>query len=149
VIPGAEALIVGGVNTWDDDPIGPPEQFVWTRYPQVVDTPIVNQAILSWATDGYLLGTAMRPYAEYHESQAHKTISTGVVSHTINFHQRFDASEWLLLANKSIWAGRGRTYGFCNVWTTDGQLVATFTQDSIVRAFRDHKDHTSDYQRIM
>jgi acyl-CoA thioesterase II len=150
VIPGAEALIVGGVNTWsDDEPVGPAEQFVWTRYPDSVDHPIVNQAIISWATDGYLIGTAMRPYGDYHEGKAHKTISTGVVSHTINFHQRFDASTWLLLANESVWAGRGRTHGRCNIWTQDGRLVATCTQDNIVRGFADQQDHTGDYQRIM
>ena len=150
VIPGAEALIVGGVDTWsDDEPVGPPEQFVWTRYPEPTGAPIVDQAILSWATDGYLIGTAMRPHAEYHEGRAHRTISTGVVSHTINFHDRFDVSQWLLLANESVWAGRGRTYGRCNVWTRDGRLVATYTQDNIVRGFGDQQDHTGDYQQIM
>jgi acyl-CoA thioesterase II len=150
VIPGAEARIAGGVDTWsDDEPVGPAEQFVWTRYPERIDSPIVNQAILSWATDGYLIGTAMRPYADFHEGKAHKKISTGVVSHTVNFHQRFDASEWLLLAHQSVWAGRGRSHGRCDVWSEDGRLVATFTQDNIVRAFRDNRDHTGDYQRIM
>ena len=79
--------------------------------------PVVHQAVLSWATDGFLIGTAMLPHAGYNESHAHRTISTGVVSHTVNFHERFDASEWLLLAHESIWAGRGRTHGRCNVWT--------------------------------
>ena len=48
-----------------------------------------------------------------------------------------------------VWAGRGRTHGRCNVWTQDGTLVATYTQDNLVRAFADRKDHTGDYQRIM
>jgi len=150
VMPGAEARIVGGVNTWvDDEPVGPAEQHIWTRYAAGASSPLEHQAILSWATDGYLIGTAMRPYADYHEGKAHKTISTGVVSHTINFHDRFDVADWLLLANESIWAGRGRTHGRCNIWTQDGRLVATYTQDNIVRAFADKKDHTADYQRIM
>ena len=53
------------------------------------------------------------------------------------------------LANESIWAGRGRTHGRCTVWTADGRLVATYTQDNLVRRFGDGKDHTGDYQRIM
>jgi acyl-CoA thioesterase II len=109
----------------------------------------VNQAILSWATDGYLIGTAMLPHEGYNEGHAHKTISTGVVSHTLNFHDRFDASEWLLLANESVWAGRGRTHGRCNIWTQDGRLVATYTQDNLVRGWSDGKDHTADYKSIM
>ena len=149
VFPGAEARIVGDIDAWSEDqPVGPALQNVWTRfdatYPQVV-----NQAILSWATDGWLIGTSMLRHEQVWQHQAHRTISTGVVSHTLNFHERFEADEWLLLANESIWAGRGRTHGRCNVWTQDGRLVATYTQDNLVRGFADNKDHTGDYKRIM
>jgi acyl-CoA thioesterase len=150
VFPGAEGRIVGGVNTWsDDEPLRDPVQDVWTRFDLSSDDPVVHQAVLSWATDGYLIGTAMLPHEGYNEAHAHRTISTGVVSHTVNFHERFDVSQWLLLAHESVWAGRGRSHGRCNVWTEDGRLVATFTQDNLVRAFPDAQDHTGDYQRIM
>jgi acyl-CoA thioesterase len=149
VFPGAIGLIVDGINTWsDDEPLRPPLQNVWTRYTDTFAQP-VNQAILSWATDGFLIGTSMLPHEHYNEGSAHKTISTGVVSHTLNFHDRFEANEWLLLAHEGIWAGRGRTHGRCNIWTADGRLVATYTQDNLVRAFDDGKDHTGDYRRIM
>jgi len=149
VFPGATGLIVGGLDTWSDkEPLRPPLQNVWVRYPDTYAQP-VNQAILSWATDGFLIGTSMLPHEGHNEGQAHKTISTGVLSHTISFHDRFEANEWLLLAHESIWAGRGRTHGRCTVWTQDGRLVATYTQDSLVRGFTDGKDHSSDYKRIM
>ncbi len=150
VFPGATGLIVEGINTWsDDEPLRDPVQNIWTRFEFASDDPVVHQAVLSWATDGYLIGTAMLPHPGYNESHAHRTISTGVVSHTVSFHEPFDASEWLLLANESVWAGRGRSHGRCNVWTQDGRLVATFTQDNLVRAFPDRRDHNEDYQRIM
>jgi acyl-CoA thioesterase II len=150
VFPDAEGRIVDGVNTWsDDEPLRPPIQYVWTRYPRAFESTLVNQAILSWATDGYLIGTAMLPHPGVNEGHAHREISTGVVSHTINFHDRFDVSQWLLLANQSVWAGRGRSYGLCNIFTRDGKLVATYTQDNIVRAFADGGDHSGDYKRIM
>jgi acyl-CoA thioesterase len=150
VFPGAVGRIDGGVNTWsDDEPLRDPVQNIWTRFDLASNDPVVHQAVISWATDGYLIGTAMLPHADYNESHAHRTISTGVVSHTVNFHERLDASEWLLLANESVWAGRGRTHGRCNVWTRDGRLVATYTQDNIVRAFADRRDHSGDYQHIM
>jgi acyl-CoA thioesterase len=149
VFPGARGLIVDGIDTWsDDEPLRPALQNVWTRFDHDYSTP-VNQAILSWATDGYLIGTSMLPHEGHNEGHAHKTISTGVVAHTLNFHDRFRADEWLLMAAESIWAGRGRTHGRCNIWTRDGRLVATYTQDNLVRGFADGKDHTSDYNRIM
>jgi acyl-CoA thioesterase len=149
VFPGAEGRIVGGINTWDDDePLRPPVQPVWTRYGQSYAHP-VDQAILSWATDGFLIGTAMLPHAGYHEGQAHRTISTGVISHSMSFHDPFRADQWLLLAHESVWAGRGRTHGRATVWTEDGRLVASYTQDNLVRAWADARDHTDDYKRIM
>lgn len=147
--PGSTACIVDGINTWSDEQENrPPLQDVWTRFSDTYAQP-VNQAILSWATDGFLIGTSMLPHDGYHEGLAHKTISTGVVSHTLNFHDRFEANEWLLMANESIWAGRGRTHGRCTIWTEDGRLVATYTQDNLVRSFDDGKDHSGDYKRIM
>jgi acyl-CoA thioesterase-2 len=149
VFPGATGLIVDGINTWsDEEELRPALQNVWTRYTDTYTQPI-NQAILSWATDGFLIGTSMLPHEGHNEGHAHKTISTGVLSHTINFHDRFEATEWLLLAHESVWSGRGRTHGRCAVWTEDGRLVATYTQDNLVRAFADAKDHSSDYKHIM
>lgn len=149
VFPGAQGRIVDGIDTWsDDEPLRPALQNVWTRFDHDY-SPVVNQAILSWATDGYLIGTSMLPHEGHNEGHAHKTISTGVVAHTLNFHDRFHADQWLLMAAESIWAGRGRTHGRCNIWTEDGTLVATYTQDNLVRAFGDGKDHTGDYKRIM
>jgi len=129
VFPGATALVVEGTA------IDAHEARVnlWTRFGETFH-PVANQAILSWATDGYLIGAALAPHAEYSEADAHRTISTGVLSHTVNFHDRFEANDWLLLAHEGIWAGRGRSYGRCNVWAEDGRLVATYTQDSMVRA---------------
>jgi acyl-CoA thioesterase II len=149
VFPGAVARIVDNIDVWSpDQPVGPALQNIWTRFTDSY-TPVINQAILSWATDGWLIGTAMLPHADINQHQAHRTISTGVVSHTLNFHERFQADEWLLLANESVWAGRGRTHGRCNVWSEDGRLIATYTQDNLVRGFADRKDHTADYNRIM
>ena len=149
VFPGAECRVVDGVNVWDpDEPVRAPTLNVWTRFD--ADLPIVAaQAVLSWATDGWLIGASMLPHPGVDQSQAHRTISTGVLAHTLNFHNRFRADEWLLLANESVWAGRGRTHGRCNIWTQDGRLVATYTQDNLVRGFGDGRDHTGDFQRIM
>lgn len=149
VFPGAESCIVDDIDVWSEDqPVGPALQHVWTRF-NAGYPPVVSQAILSWATDGWLIGTAMLPHGHIWQHQAHRTISTGVVSHTLSFHERFEADEWLLLSNESIWAGRGRTHGRCNIWSREGRLVATYTQDNLVRAFPDGQDHTGDYNQIM
>jgi acyl-CoA thioesterase len=150
VFPGAEVRVVGAVNPWDpDEPVGPAEMFVWTRYPGAPASVAANQAIVSWATDGYLIGASMRPYPEVNEYQAHRSISTGVVGHTLHFHNRLDARDWLLLAHDVTWAGRGVIHGRALVFDQAGTLVASFTQDAMVRHFADGSDHAADYQHIM
>ena len=132
--PGSEVRIVGAVDTTSSDaPIGPAEQFIWIRRPGGPFDLTTSQAILSWATDGYLIGTAMRPHAGIGQDQAHRTISTGVISEALTFHQSFDAGDWLLMALESPYAGGGRTYGRAHVFSAGGDLVASFVQENIVR----------------
>jgi acyl-CoA thioesterase len=134
VFPGAELRIVGGVDTWSPDaPVGPAELFAWVRYAGAPSDLATNQAILGWGTDGFLIGTAMRPHAGIGQADAHKTLSTGVVGHTLTFHEPFTTRDWLLIAHESPHAGAGRSYGRAHVFTRDGRLVASFVQDNMIR----------------
>jgi len=135
VFPGAELRIVGGVDTWSSGaPVGPAELFAWVRYAGAPADVATNQAILAWGTDGFLIGTAMRPHAGIGQAEAHKSLSTGVVGHTLTFHEPFTARDWLLIAHESPHAGAGRSYGRAQVFTRAGQLVASFVQDNMIRA---------------
>jgi len=134
VYPGAEVRIVDDVDLLHADaPVGPAELYLWTRLPGPSLDLTASQAVLAWATDGYLIATAMRPYAGIGQEQAHRTISTGVISEALSFHRSFDASQWLLIAMESPFAGGGRVYGRAHVFTEDGLLVASFAQESIIR----------------
>jgi acyl-CoA thioesterase-2 len=128
-----EVRVVDDVDVNDPQATGPADLAVWTRFD--VDRPdaITSQALLAYATDGFLIGSAMRPHQGVGQSLAHVTIATGVITHTLTFHEPFSASEWLLLAQSSPYAGRGRTYGRADVFTEDGRLVASFVQDGMVR----------------
>lgn len=132
-VGGWQVRIIGGIDVKDPDAVGPPELDVWTRFVGAPDDPTTGQAMLAYATDGFLIGTAMRPHPGVGQALAHKTLSTGVLSHTITFHEPVLASEWLLLAHHSPYAGRGRSYGRADVFREDGQLVASFVQDSMIR----------------
>jgi acyl-CoA thioesterase II len=129
-----QVQVVGDVDVDDPDALGPPELDAWIRFAGAPDDPATSQALLAFATDGFLIGTAMRPHRGVGQSQAHRTLSTGVLSHTLTFHEPCAASEWLLLAHRSSYAGRGRSYGYANVFHADGQLVASFVQDGMIRA---------------
>jgi len=132
--PGTELRVVGGVDTWDpDSPLGPAELFVWIRLPGDADDPALAQALLAYGTDGFLIGTAMRPHAGIGQNMAHRNIATGVVSHTLTFHERIEVGTWLLMAHESPYAGRGASYGRAHVFTQDGRLLASFVQENMIR----------------
>jgi acyl-CoA thioesterase II len=123
-----EIRVVGGVDIADPGAVGPPELCVWSRFPGAEVTGVLGQALLSYATDGFLIGTAMRPHEGVGQSMAHVSISTSVLSHTLSFHEPVDPGAWHLLAHE-------RSYGRAGVFTEDGRLVASFAQDNMVRAF--------------
>ena len=134
---GSEVRVVDGVDLAATEVTGPPELSVWTRFTAAPDDIAVNQALLSWYTDPFLIASALRPHDGVGQAMAHDTISTGVITHTLSFHEPVDATAWNLLANRSIYAGHGRTYGMGQVFTEAGQQVASYVQDNLVRAFRD------------
>lgn len=129
-----EVRIVDEIDISDPGLTGPPDLDVWTRFPGAPDDPSIDQALLAFATDGFLIGTAMRPHAGVGQAQAHVTVTTGVISHTLTFHEPFAARDWLLLSHHSPYAGRGRSYGRADVFRGDGALVASYVQDGMIRA---------------
>lgn len=133
--PWWDVAVVGGVDISDPDDVGPAELLVWTRFPDAPEDRTSSQALLAYATDGFLIGTAMRPHAGFGQALAHVTISTTVLSHTLTFHEPFSAAEWLLMVQESPYAGRGRAYGRAHVYAGDGRLVASFVQESMIRDF--------------
>ena len=107
---------------------------VWIRAIESPDSVAANQAVVAWSQPGFLIGAAMRAHADdVDASQAHRTISTGVISHTAHFHEHADAGDWLLFVHDASYAGHGRIFGSGAVFTRDGTLVSTFGQDSMAR----------------
>ena len=134
---GTEVRIVDGVDLNTAEVTGPPELFVWARFSSAPADQAVHQALASWYTDPFLIASAMRPHEGIGQGMAHDSVSTGVITHTLSFHEPVDATKWLLMANRSIFAGHGRTYGMGQVFTEDGQQVASYVQDNMIRSFRD------------
>jgi acyl-CoA thioesterase II len=132
VFPGAEARMVDAPDAVGAD--GSPAMCFWFRNPESYDSVAANQAAIAWCQPGFIIGLAMRPHSDtVNIADAHTSISTGVISHTAHFHEPADVGEWLLVAQKASYAGRGRVFGSGSVFTEDGRLVSTFAQDSMAR----------------
>lgn len=130
--PGSETRTVHDDDERSAD--GTPSMTFWLRAADHHVSVPVSQAVLAWSQPGALIGLALRPHSDAVSIEdAHTSLSTGVISHTVYFHERFDASDWLLVRQEATYTGRGRVYGTGNVYDRDGQLVSSFSQLSMVR----------------
>jgi acyl-CoA thioesterase len=147
---GLELRVVGDVDyVRANRTPSPPRLSYWARLPEPVEGLVANQALLCGGTSTMLIGTAFLPHPEFGEEQAHRTISTGVIGHTMNFHEPFDLSEWVLVDQESVHAGHGRAHGRGLIFSRDGQLIATMSQDAMIRHFADGRDHSANYRSSM
>lgn len=72
--------------------------------------------------------------------EEHKEVGMMVsLDHSIYFHNpwAFRADEWMLIEMESPWAGEGRGLAIQKIWSKDGVLVATCTQEVSV-SFADY-----------
>jgi acyl-CoA thioesterase len=121
-------------------------QVAWHRYRDPLKSQCANQGILTWATCGNLIGLAMRAHkSEVDISQAHRTLNTGVIAHTIHFFEGIDVSNWTLIVGEGTNASNGRVYGSGEVFSADGTHLASFQQDSMAR----RSDRALDPSRAM
>ncbi|GAA3392618.1 acyl-CoA thioesterase [Cryptosporangium minutisporangium] len=133
MLAGWEHRYVEDVDLTDPDAVGPPELAVWSRFEAGGRAAADGPALLAWATVGFLVGTALRPHPGVGLANAHRELSTGVLTHTLTFHDPIAADEWLLLTQRSTVAGGGRAYGTGEVFTEDGRPVASYDQLAMVR----------------
>ncbi|KAJ5813295.1 uncharacterized protein N7503_000045 [Penicillium pulvis] len=70
----------------------------------------------------------------------HKELGMMVsLDHSIYFHNplAFRADEWMLVETESPWAGEGRGLAIQKLWSQNGTLIATCTQEGVVRLKQD------------
>ena len=127
-----ETRVVEGVDL-SDRSAGPPTYRFWMRTPALPDVPELHQALLAYATDLTIIGTALRPVEGLSQADTMTKFHSAVTSHTLWFHQPLRVDDWLLVDQHSPVLAGGRAYGRGDVWTQDGQLVASFAQESMIR----------------
>lgn len=108
-----------------------PVQHIWMRANgSLPDDLALHQCVLAYASDFTLLDTALIAHGKL---LFDKDIQLASLDHALWFHRPFKADEWLLYVQDSPSASGGR--GFCrgSVFTRDGLLVASVTQEGLMR----------------
>jgi acyl-CoA thioesterase-2 len=134
---GREIRLVGITDPNDPEETGPPVIDAWLRYDPVPERPDLAKALIAHFTGHLSVSTTMRGHPGIGTSMAHDTVSTGVMGISVTFHEPVAWEGWLLYHHESTQVGRGMSYVRGQVFTEQGRLIASFTQDSMIRAFVD------------
>jgi len=116
-------------------PKRPPFQQVWFRLAEKVgDAPELHRALLAYASDFHLLGTATFPHGiSYYQPN----VQMASLDHALWFHRPFRADDWLLYSidSPSAQGSRGLARGL--IYDRHGQLVASTAQEGLIRVTAD------------
>jgi acyl-CoA thioesterase-2 len=108
-----------------------PSQHVWIRangkLPE--DLPL-NQCVLAYASDFTLLDTALIAHGRF---AFDPTLMLASLDHSIWFHRSFRADDWLLYTQDSPTSGGGRAFCRGSLFSRQGLLVASTTQEGLLR----------------
>jgi acyl-CoA thioesterase II len=135
-VTGRDLRVVDGAYTNDADAaVGPPFIDCWVRFRSLPDDPPLHAGLLAQFAGHIPIATALRPHAGVGQSAAHKTLSMGINAISLSVHRDVHADEWMLYRHQSTFAGDGMTHAECRVFTEEGELLASFSVDAMVRAF--------------
>jgi acyl-CoA thioesterase-2 len=149
-VTGRDLRIVEGAYSPDPDRVGPPVLYAWVRFRDNPDEVYLRNALVAQATTHWTIAAAMRPHPGFGEAQAHVTLSTGIMSVAVAFHDDQPVDQWLLYANRATWSGRGLAQGEGTVFGQGGQLLASYSVQAMIRDFTQRPEALGmDYSNAM
>ncbi|MEH6500572.1 MAG: acyl-CoA thioesterase II [Pseudoalteromonas distincta] len=112
-----------------------PVRHMWFRADgRLPDDPQLHRYLLAYASDFHLLGTAMLPHAV---SSWSRKMQVASLDHSIWYHQPLRMDDWLLYAMDSPSASGSRGLSRGQIFNREGVLVASITQESLMRKLPD------------
>jgi len=109
----------------------PPRKHIWIRaVGKLPDNPKLHQNLLTYVSDYELLGAATLPHGL---SFTRGNIIMASLDHALWFHRDVRIDEWLLYALDSPTSSGARGLARGQFFTEDGRLVASTTQEGLMR----------------
>ncbi|WP_156661551.1 acyl-CoA thioesterase II [Mycobacterium sp. 852002-51163_SCH5372311] len=133
---GRELRLVDVTDVNSPDEVGPPELYAWLRYDPIPERDDLAKALLAYFTGHLGISTTMRAHPGIGTSQAHLTVSTAPMTISVAFHEPVHWDGWLLYTHESTQVGAGMSYVRGAVHTEEGELLASFAQESLIRPLR-------------
>ncbi len=109
----------------------PPASHVWIRAVSALpDDLSLHQNLLAYVSDYELLGASTLPHGL---SFVRDNVIMASLDHALWFHREFRVDEWLLYAIDSPNASGARGFARGQLFTADGTLIASTSQEGLVR----------------
>jgi acyl-CoA thioesterase len=134
-LEGREIRLVDVADPNDPDHVGPPLLDAWLRYERPPERDDLARALLAHFTGHLSISTSLLPHPGLGTALSHRTLSTGVMSIDVAFHDPVAVTGWLLYRHDSTAVGAGMSYVRGQVFGGSGALVASFAQEGLLRAF--------------
>lgn len=112
----------------------PPQETLWIKTSgSMPDDPALHRAMLAFASDLSMLGTALCPHGiGWYDDK----VQLASLDHAMWFHRPFRADEWLLLVQDSPSASGARGFNRGTLYSREGALVASVAQEGLIRPRR-------------
>ena len=122
-----------------EDPFNPqvsdPVKYVWFRADGTLpDNLALHKYLLAYASDFGLLTTSLLPHGK---GVWQRDMQVASLDHALWFHGELRMDDWLLYAMDSPWAGNSRGFSRGSVYNRAGKLVASVTQEGLIRHRKD------------
>ena len=112
----------------------PPLKHMWFRaVAKLPDDEPLHRCLLAYASDFHLLDTAMMPHALALTSPE---VMIASIDHAMWFHRDVRVDDWLLYSTDSPSASGSRGFARGSVFSRDGRLVASTSQEGLVRVIQ-------------
>ena len=133
---GRQLRLVDIVDVNSPDEVGPPELYAWLHYDPVPTRDDLAKALIAYFTGHLGISTTMRAHEGIGTAQAHLTVSTAPMTVSVSFHEPVCWDGWILYTHESTQVGAGMSYVRGAVHTEEGELIASFAQDALIRPLR-------------
>lgn len=108
-----------------------PRQAIWFRaVDSLPEDAALHRAVLAYASDFNLIGTALRPHGQ---SWFKAEMAVASIDHAIWFHRDARVDDWLLYAMESPSTQGDRGLARGQIFDRAGRLVASVAQEGLVR----------------
>ena len=119
----------------EDDPIAPaprpPRRMIWVRATAPLpDDEALHTPLLASVSDYGFIATSLLPHGVTWVTPGMQVAS---IDHVMWFHAPFRCDEWLLHVVESPFAGGARGFVRGHFYTQDGRLVASTSQEGLIR----------------